>query len=108
VLIAVNNLRDVDEDQNTGKRTLAVRFGKTFARIEITLLILGAYACGIYWWNAGFARAFTLPLTVLPLGLFLLLRIWVTQPGPAYNRLLAMSGAQLLLFAGLFCWGIRG
>jgi 1,4-dihydroxy-2-naphthoate octaprenyltransferase len=40
VLIAVNNLRDYEEDSTTGKRTLAVRFGKNLARIEITLLIL--------------------------------------------------------------------
>ena len=26
-ILAVNNLRDVDEDRRTGKRTLAVRFG---------------------------------------------------------------------------------
>ncbi|MEQ1749399.1 MAG: 1,4-dihydroxy-2-naphthoate octaprenyltransferase [Prosthecobacter sp.] len=106
VLIAVNNLRDVDEDRSTGKRTLAVRLGKTFARIEITLLILVAYGSGFYWWETGFDRAFTLPLTVLPLGLFLLLRLWTTPPGPAYNRLLGMAGAQLLLFAGMFCAAI--
>lgn len=106
VLIAVNNLRDVDEDRSTGKRTLAVRLGGTFARIEITLLILIAYGAGLYWWDAGFMRAFTLPLTVLPLGLFLVLRVWTMPPGPAYNRLLALAGAQLLLFAGLFCAAI--
>lgn len=106
VLIAVNNLRDVDEDRSTGKRTLAVRLGKTFARIEITLLILIAQGIGFYWWDAGFMRAFTLPLTVLPLGLFLLLRVWTVPPGPTYNHLLALAGAQLLLFAGLFCAAI--
>lgn len=106
VLIAVNNLRDLEEDRSTGKRTLAVRLGKTFGRIEITLLILIAYGIGFYWWDTGFERAFTVPLAVLPLGLFLLLLLWRTPPGPAYNRLLAMGGAQLLLFAGLFCWGI--
>lgn len=106
VLIAVNNLRDLEEDRSTGKRTLAVRLGKTFGRIEITLLILIAYGIGFYWWDTGFERAFTVPLAVLPLGLFLLLLLWRTPPGPGYNRLLAMGGAQLLLFAGLFCWGI--
>ena len=42
-ILAVNNLRDIDEDRGSGKRTLAVRFGRTFARTEFTLcLILGA------------------------------------------------------------------
>ena len=39
VLIAVNNLRDIDGDRASGKRTLAVRFGAEFARWEISLLI---------------------------------------------------------------------
>ena len=42
-ILAVNNLRDIDEDRGSGKRTLAVRFGRTFARTEFTLcLVLGA------------------------------------------------------------------
>lgn len=103
VLIAINNLRDIDEDRSTGKRTLAVRFGQGFARLEITLLTLLAYTVGFYWWDQGLNRAATLPMTVLPLGMFILLRLWLTPPGPAYNKLLALSGAQLLLFAALFC-----
>ncbi len=106
VLIAINNLRDQAEDQTTGKRTLAVRFGRTFARLEITALILLAHGAGLYWWQHDFPQAFTLPLAVLPVGLFLILRVWVLPPGPVYNRLLALSGMQLLLFAGLFCWGV--
>ncbi|MBV6498862.1 MAG: 1,4-dihydroxy-2-naphthoate octaprenyltransferase [Prosthecobacter sp.] len=103
VLIAINNLRDIDEDRVTGKRTLAVRFGQGFARLEITLLTLLAYAVGYYWWEQDLNRAATLPMAVLPLGVFILLRLWLTPPGPAYNKLLALSGAQLLLFAALFC-----
>lgn len=106
VLIGVNNLRDVTEDRLTGKRTLAVRFGMTFARLEITLLILAAHAGGAYWWVKHFQSACTLPMAVLPVGLFLIQRLWTTPPGPPYNRLLALSGMQLLLFAALFCWGI--
>jgi len=106
VLIAINNLRDQAEDRTTGKRTLAVRFGVTFARLEITALIVCAHLAGLYWWQHDFPRAFTIPLAVAPVGLFLILRVWALPPGPAYNRLLALSGMQLLLFAGLFCWGV--
>jgi 1,4-dihydroxy-2-naphthoate octaprenyltransferase len=108
VLIAINNLRDIDEDRSTGKRTLAVRFGQGFTRFEITLLTLLAYAFGFYWWEQGLNRAATLPMAVLPLGMFILLRLWLTPPGPAYNKLLALSGAQLLLFAALFCAALAG
>lgn len=106
VLIAINNLRDREEDATTGKRTLAVRFGAAFARLEITLLIVGAYLAGLYWWQEGFPRAFTLPLAVLPLGAFLIIRIWTVPPGPVYNRLLALAGMQLLLYSALYSWAI--
>lgn len=51
VLIAINNLRDVEEDTRSAKRTLAVRFGKTFARIEIVTLIVAAHALGVHWFT---------------------------------------------------------
>jgi 1,4-dihydroxy-2-naphthoate octaprenyltransferase len=39
-ILAVNNLRDADSDAASGKRTLAVIFGKHFARAEHTAAIL--------------------------------------------------------------------
>lgn len=36
-LISLNNLRDIEEDRLAGKKTLAVRFGPTFARYEFTI-----------------------------------------------------------------------
>ena len=106
VLIAVNNLRDVNEDRQTGKRTLAVRLGVGFARTEIALLIIVAHASGLYWVDQGWERAFTLPLVTLPIGLFLVWRVIAEPPSRGHNRLLAMSGVQLLIFASLMCWGI--
>jgi len=106
VLIAVNNLRDVNEDRQTGKRTLAVRLGVGFARAEIVVLIIAAHAAGFYWVGEGWERAFTLPLVTLPIGLFVAWRVIAEPPSRGHNRLLAMSGGQLLIFATLMCWGI--
>ena len=106
VLIAINNLRDVAEDRQSGKKTLAVRLGVGFARGEIVALIVAAHAAGIYWFQQDWPRTFTLPLITLPIGLFVAWRVIAEPPGRGHNRLLAMSGVQLLLFAGLMCWGI--
>ncbi|MFM2168184.1 MAG: 1,4-dihydroxy-2-naphthoate octaprenyltransferase [Verrucomicrobiota bacterium] len=106
VLIAINNLRDAAEDGRTGKRTLAVRFGTGFAKAEIVLLILAAHAAGFYWFQEGLEHAFTMPFVTLPIGLFVSWRVLVESPGPGHNRLLAISGVQLLAFAGMMCWGI--
>ena len=38
VILAINNLRDIDNDRASNKRTLAARFGTTFARTEIVVL----------------------------------------------------------------------
>jgi 1,4-dihydroxy-2-naphthoate octaprenyltransferase len=106
VLIAINNLRDVDEDRRSNKRTLAVRFGVGFGRFEITLLIVAAHAMGFYWWESDFESAFTWPLAVSPLGGLIAIWVWRTRPSPVYNRFLALSGLQLLVFTLLLCLGI--
>lgn len=106
VLIAINNLRDMEEDRCTGKRTLAARFGARFARVEITLLILLAHVAGLWWWQVCAVRALLLPALTLPLGGVILYGIWRLPPGPGYNRLLALGGGQLLLFALLLGLGL--
>jgi len=111
VLIAINNFRDVDEDTTTGKRTLAVRFGKKFARCEILSLMLGALALSLYWilvvsrQDAGFASAGLATLLTAPL-LFLISKDLSREPSNALNKTLAKAGAALVLFSILFCIGL--
>jgi 1,4-dihydroxy-2-naphthoate octaprenyltransferase len=107
VLVAVNNLRDEPEDKTTGKRTLAVRFGPRFARWEITLLVVVAFALGYYWVQQGVVLACYFSLIALPFGLRVIQQVW-TQQGKTLNVVLAQAGAVLLLFmagftVGLFC-----
>lgn len=42
-LLVVNNLRDVETDRKTGKRTLPARFGAGFARVEYLACLGAAY-----------------------------------------------------------------
>lgn len=105
VLIAINNLRDVDGDRISNKKTLAVRFGKTFGRVEITLLCLLPYVVGFYWIKRGFVFACLLPWISLPLALLVIYKIFKTEPSPAYNSYLGMSAALHLLFGVLLSAG---
>jgi 1,4-dihydroxy-2-naphthoate octaprenyltransferase len=105
VLIAINNLRDVNEDRLVHKRTLPVRFGIRFAKYEIALLALIPFLLLLYWWDLGFAWAL-LSLWVLPLALRLLARIFKTAPSPLYNQFLAKSAAIHILFAALLSLGL--
>jgi 1,4-dihydroxy-2-naphthoate octaprenyltransferase len=53
-IIVVNNLRDRHTDVEANKKTLAVRFGATFCRVEYFLNILLAY--GLLVWEAFFVH----------------------------------------------------
>lgn len=101
VLIAINNLRDVDGDSKVNKKTLAVRFGKSFVRKEIWFLLLAPFALTLYWGYQGEFWAFLLPWSVLPLAVKLGKLIQTTEPSPEYNKFLGQAAGIHLLF-GIF------
>ena len=105
VLIAINNLRDVDGDIKVGKKTLPVRFGKNFARVEIMILCMAPFIMGIFWWSHGLLLSAWLPIMVFPLALVIAKRVFETEPSPVYNEFLAMSGALHLSFGALLALG---
>lgn len=98
-VLVVNNTRDIDSDGRAGKRTLAVRLGTRFSRIEYAVLILAPFAAvpligGTYAW---------LPLLLLPRALGLARRFWRETPGPEMNTLLADTVQLEVGFGALFC-----
>lgn len=102
VLISINNLRDREEDAGTGKRTLAVRLGRKAALgiigLEIALPVVSAAG----WAACGYGGLALAAIPVVLIGPLVLARLAKLPPGPAYNKLLALSGVQLLLFAAAF------
>lgn len=109
VLIAINNLRDREEDAGSDKRTLAVRFGERFAKVEIALLCLGPYAVGWGWSRLGGGLGHWPQAMTMVLGMLVTVKIWTTRPGRVYNRFLALSALHLVLWTGLTVWGmLRG
>jgi 1,4-dihydroxy-2-naphthoate octaprenyltransferase len=49
-ILVVNNLRDARTDVRAGKRTLVVRFGERFGRVEYASLVAGAFAVAVVGW----------------------------------------------------------
>ena len=106
-LLTVNNLRDVSGDAKAGKRTLAVRFGVTFARWEYTLAIVGAALLPglISLWQGRW------PWLWLSLALLLpavpgLRTVWTQRDGPALNACLGRTGKLLFVATLLFVLGV--
>lgn len=100
-VIATNNLRDIDSDAKAHKKTVAVRFGKSFARLEISAMILLPYFLNLLWSDQGFYKAGLLPLVSLPLGFTLIRCIWYYEPSKIYNTFFGMAALLNFLF-GLF------
>lgn len=106
VLIAVNNLRDAEEDRISQKRTLAVRYGTMFSRVEIALLCLLPHVLGLLVWPLrGWGTLAWWPLPVMLLGGWISWSVWRTEPSRKYNLFLALAGLQLVLFAVLWVLG---
>ncbi len=95
VLIAINNLRDREQDFLANKRTLAVRFGKESARTSIVCFLMAPYLLSILW---GKTPAGLLPWMTFPLACFIGIRINKTPPGRIYNYYLGLSALLHLLF----------
>jgi 1,4-dihydroxy-2-naphthoate octaprenyltransferase len=102
VLIGINHLRDRGEDAGTGKRTLAVRWGAKPVRLMIWGEIKLAALAGIAWIAFGEPWLVLATLPLWTLGLRISWGALTTPEGAGMNRLLAMSGLQLVAFAGLF------
>lgn len=105
VLIAINNLRDLDQDLLVKKRTLAVRLGPKLGRLEVVLLISVAFGLNLFWLNRGLWYAFVLPLLVLPLAIGILRTLLFTEASRRYNQLLAQAALMHMLFGMLLSLG---
>ena len=97
VLLAINNLRDIESDRASNKKTLAVRFGPTFGRMEIA-------ACVLLPFVLIFPIAWT-PLAAFPLVVFLIRTTWHAK-GTHLNRCLALAGLLQWTFGILFVVGM--
>jgi 1,4-dihydroxy-2-naphthoate octaprenyltransferase len=102
VLISINNLRDREEDATTGKRTLAVRFGPKVAVAVIWLEVKIAVFAGLGWIAFGQPSLAIAGAPVFLIGLRIIWGVLTFPPGPAFNRLLALGGVQLIFFAAAF------
>jgi 1,4-dihydroxy-2-naphthoate octaprenyltransferase len=105
VLLAVNNLRDLEGDRLAGKQTLAARLGLAFAQNESASLVIAPFVLGFIWLGLGYFWAFVLPLAALPLAWWLARACLAATPDRSVNQLLAHSAALHAIFGLLLAIG---
>lgn len=105
-ILVVNNLRDIEADRAAGKRTLAVRLGEDWMRLEYGVLLVGSYLI-----LPVMVSAYVLPWMSLlawmsiPIGW----RTWQIvrkQSGRSLNVALAGTGQVTLVYSLLFFVGM--
>jgi len=107
-VLVVNNTRDIDGDREAGKRTLAVRLGLRFSRLEYTALVLAPFLL-VWLAYSGTARAWlALTWIAAPWAVGLVRAFYRAPSGPAYNGILVSTAKLNALFGGLLCAAMLG
>jgi len=105
-ILVVNNLRDIDTDRATGKKTLAVRLGVRGTQVEYLLLLTGSYAVPLW---VGLLGVSSLWVLLSWLSLPLATSLWKQirhDKGRALNPALAGTARLTLIYALLFSVGM--
>lgn len=104
-ILTVNNYRDWETDARSGKRTLAVRFGRRFALAEYAAMGALAFAVPFVFFGRGYGAAVLLPCLLLP-GLVVLFFRLRKAKGRAANAVLGKTAGLLLGYGALFSLGV--
>ncbi|MBI5149609.1 MAG: 1,4-dihydroxy-2-naphthoate polyprenyltransferase [Candidatus Omnitrophica bacterium] len=105
-ILTVNNLRDMDSDRKSGKKTLAVRFGRGFALSEYLFCVLGACIAPvfIYMFIEDHLPVLTCVLIILA-AVPTIKKVLTRTEGVALNAALAATARLLLAYSVLFSIG---
>jgi len=106
-ILVVNNLRDVEQDRITGKRTLGVLLGETALKIEYLSLTLTSFIIPFFLYLFyEFSLWILLPFLSLPVAVQLNRHIWHHEDKRELNRALERTAQFMILFGVLLSTGI--
>lgn len=106
-ILVVNNLRDVEQDKKSGKKTLGVLFGETALKVEYLLMVLLAFAIPPHFFvQLDYNFWILLPFLGLPLAIMFVYRIWTEQDKVKLNPMLERTAQFMVFFGVLFSMGI--
>lgn len=104
-ILVVNNYRDADEDKITGKKTLAVKFGKSFSRYQFVSLIIISFLIPLLLFLFFEASIFIfLPYLTLPIAYKVIIMLY-TLTGTELNKTLELTAKLSAIYGLLFSAG---
>ncbi len=104
-ILVVNNYRDADEDKITGKKTLAVKYGKNFSRYQFIFLIAISFLVPLLLFLSFDASIFIfLPYLTLPIAYKVISMIY-TLTGTDLNKTLELTAKLSAIYGLLFSAG---
>jgi len=105
-ILVVNNYRDIDEDREVGKNTLAVKMGRKFTRYQyLIFMILSYLILFVVYFTFNQSLFVFLPLITLPLSIKLIKMIFSFK-GEELNITLELTAKLSALYGILFAVGI--
>ena len=105
-ILTVNNLRDIESDRKSGKRTLAVRYGRSFALTEYLSSILIATLIPVLIYLLINDHILILGCAFVSLIAIPPIKIVLSKSdGPSLNKALAVTGRLLFIYSLLFSVG---
>jgi 1,4-dihydroxy-2-naphthoate octaprenyltransferase len=105
-ILVVNNYRDIDEDREANKYTLAVKLGKKFSRFQfVNSIVISYLVIFIIYFKYDYSYFIFVPIISLPIGIKLI-KMLQTLEGEQLNKTLELSAKFAALFGLLFSLGL--
>ncbi|MFC7142817.1 1,4-dihydroxy-2-naphthoate polyprenyltransferase [Halosimplex aquaticum] len=106
-ILVVNNIRDRESDAAAGKRTLAVKLGYRWSRVEFLALVGMAYVVPVVFaLDPEYGQWALAPLLSLPLAAIVSKTVLERTDGEALNPALERVGQTLFVHSLLFAGGL--
>jgi 1,4-dihydroxy-2-naphthoate octaprenyltransferase len=106
-ILVVNNVRDIETDRRAGKRTLAVRLGRSRTRSLFAVVVYVSYLLAPVTWLFGPLSAWLmLPWLTVPLAAGIVRLVRNRLDGTSLNQALAQTGMLQLAFCTLLSAGL--
>lgn len=105
-ILVVNNFRDVEEDREANKKTLAVLLGRVFTRWQfIVLMILSYLASIILYFSFDYNIWIFLPFITIPIAI-ILVKMLYSLKGEDLNKTLELSAKFSAIYGLLLSVGL--